>query len=571
MLHCGAKRGGRRSLPGMTKHAYHPFRGKSSRIGWQPVAETLLLFFLAATLASAQFTAAAGSPVGAGWTPRAVAVGDLNGDGKTDSVTVNFNGNTVMVLLGNGAGTFTAGPGSPIPVGANPQWVAVGDFNGDGKPDLVIANFSGNNVTLLLGNGTGGFTNAAGSPFSVGSSPVFVAAADFNGDGKLDIVTANSGDNTITVLLGNGAGSFAAATGNPFAVGMNPQSIAVADFSKDGKLDLAVANANTNSVTVLLGDGTGGFAAATGSPFVVGLTPQSIAVGDLNGDGKPDIVTADRGNNSITVLLGNGTGGFAAAAGSPFATGTSPQSVALSDVNGDGTLDVIVANAGDNTLTVLLGTGSAGFTPAPGNPFAVGANPQSVAVADFNGDGQPDLVTANFNGNNATVLLNTLPALTLNFSSLTFYAAAGQAAQATLPVSVRSTTAGSTYTAASNQPWLVPAPTSNATGGVTTRKSVRKRSLFGGRRLYGDGSLFGAELFRRRDGRYTQRREPVRRDPGGPRQPVRAGSLRPQWQREILTATETSTSSSPIPVTPSRCFWAMEWEGSRRLQGAPSP
>jgi hypothetical protein len=430
------------------------------------VARALFLVLLGAGSASAQFTAAPGGPVTVGSTPRSVAAGDFNGDGKPDFVTVSFNAGVVTLFLGNGSGGFT--PQGPFAVGTNPQSVAAADFNGDGKPDLVTANFSGNSVTVLLNNGTGGFTATPGSPAAVGTSPVFVATGDFNGDGKLDIVTANSGDNSITVLLGDGSGGFTPAAGSPFAVGTNPQSVAAGDFNGDGALDIVAANAGDNTVTALLGDGSGGFTPAAGSPFAVGTNPQSVAVADFNGDGKLDIVVANSGYSTVTELLGDGTGGFAAAAGSPFAAGANPQSVAAADFNGDGNADIVVANSGSNTATVLFGNGTGGFTAATGGPFATGANPQCVAVADFNGDGKPDFITANFNSDSATVLLNSLPAITLNFSSLTFYAGAGQAAPASIPVNVSSPTAGSTYAASSKQPWLTPSPASNATGGATT-------------------------------------------------------------------------------------------------------
>jgi len=235
--------------------------------------KALILVLLATASAAAQFTAATGSPFATGSTPRSVAVGDFNGDGKPDFVAVSFNGSSVTVFLGNGSGGFT--PTGPFAVGTNPQSVAVADFNGDGKPDLVTADFSGNSVTVLLGNGSGGFTATTSSPVAVGASPVFVATGDFNGDGKFDIVTANSGDNSITVLLGDGTGGFVAAAGSPFAVGANPRSVAVADFTGDGKLDIVIANAGDNTVSELLGDGTGGFmaAAAVRSPWECSRNP----------------------------------------------------------------------------------------------------------------------------------------------------------------------------------------------------------------------------------------------------------------------------------------------------------
>ncbi|MGD1072736.1 MAG: FG-GAP-like repeat-containing protein [Bryobacteraceae bacterium] len=428
----------------------------------------LFALLLAAAGADAQFTAPVGSPFGVGLAPRSVAVADFNGDGKADLAAANSGGNSVTVLLSNGSG-FTAPTGSPFAVGSNPQSVATADFNGDGIPDLVTANSGGNNVTVLLGtgllgSGSGRFTPTPNSPIAVGASPIFAAVGDFNGDGKFDIVTANSGDNTLTVLLGDGLGGFTEALGSPIMAGTNPQSIAIGDLNKDGNPDIAVANYGDNTVTVLLGNGSGGFTEATGSPFGVGLSPVSLALGDLNGDGALDIFAANFGDNTVTALLGDGTGGFTAAPASPFAVGLKPCSVALADFNGDGVPDLAIADSGNNTVTVLFGNGMGGLTGATGSPFAVGSKPCSVAVGDFNGDGMPDIAAADSGASNVTVLLNSLSAITVEFSSLNFYAAMGQAAPTVIPVSVSSPGAGSTYTVSSNQPWLVPNPPSNATG-----------------------------------------------------------------------------------------------------------
>ncbi len=431
-------------------------------MAWRRLGAILLL----ATGAHAQFSAAPGSPFAVGSMPRSVAAADFNADGKLDLVTANFGANTVTVLLGNGSGGFSAAHGSPFAVGSMPSSVAVGDLNGDGNPDLVIANFGANTITVLLGNGSGGFTAASGSPFAVGANPQSAAIGDFNGDGNLDIVTANSGDNTVTVLLGNGSGGFMAAAGSPFAVGTNPQAVVIGDINRDGKPDIVTANSGDNSVTVLLGNGSGQFTPDPGNPFAAGANPQSVALGDLNGDGNPDIVTANAGDNTVNALLGDGTGNFAP--GAHIAVGSKPWSVALKDFNGDGVLDFATANSGDNTVTVLLGNGSGGFTAAAGSPFAVGATPPGLALGDFNGDGQLDFAAPDLGGNTVTVLLNMLPPLAARPALLSFFAAAGQAAPVAIPVSVKSSTAGSSYTVSSNQPWLGATPASNATGGVTT-------------------------------------------------------------------------------------------------------
>jgi len=211
------------------------------------------------------------------------------------------------------------------PVGAFPASLAVADFNGDGKPDLAIANFGDDSVTVLLGNGAGQFVPAPGSPFAVGSEPVSVAVGDFNGDSVTDLAVANSGDNTVTVLLGIGTGGFTAGPG-PYKVGSGPDSVAVADFNGDGNPDLAVANFVDSTVTVLLGNGTGGFTPAPGSPFAVGTNtePTSATVGDFNGDGKPDLAFSDSFGNNVTVLLNTFAVAIAAPVTVSAASGTAP-------------------------------------------------------------------------------------------------------------------------------------------------------------------------------------------------------------------------------------------------------
>ncbi|MEH1804674.1 FG-GAP-like repeat-containing protein [Nostoc sp.] len=340
-----------------------------------------------------------------GTNPKSVTVGDFNGDGKLDLAVANYNSNTVSVLLGTATGGFAAA--TNFTVGTNPRSVAVGDFNGDGKLDLAVANNGSKTVSLLLGNGTGGF--AAATNFTVGTNPRSVAVGDFNGDGKLDLAVANNGSKTVSVLLGNGTGGFAAATN--FTVGTNPRSVTVGDFNGDGKLDLATANFNSNTVSVLLGLGTGGFVAATN--FTVGTNPFSVTVGDFNGDGKVDLATANEGSNTVSVLLGLGTGGFATATN--FTVGNTPRSAKVGDFNGDGKLDLAVANYNSNTVSVLLGLGTGGFATATN--FTVGTNPFSVTVRDFNGDGKLDLATANEGSNNVSVLLNTTPKITITAST----------------------------------------------------------------------------------------------------------------------------------------------------------
>jgi len=342
----------------------------------------------------------------AGSSPISVTVGDFNGDGKSDLAVANRGSNNVSVLLGTGTGSF--GAATNFSVGNAPSSVTVGDFNGDGKSDLAVANRYGNNVSVLLGTGTGSFGTATN--FSVGIFPVSVTVGDFNGDGKSDLATANGSSNNVSVRLGTGAGSFGTATN--FSVGTGPASVTVGDFNGDGKSDLAVANANSSNVSVLLGTGTGSFGPATN--FTVGSFPYSVTVGDFNGDGKSDLAVANAGSSNVSVLLGTGTGSFGTATN--FTVGTVPRSVTVGDFNGDGKSDLAVANGSNNNVSVLLGTGTGSFGPATN--FTVGSSPRSVAVGDFNGDGKSDLATANYNGGNVSVFLNADPTATVTITDV---------------------------------------------------------------------------------------------------------------------------------------------------------
>jgi VCBS repeat protein/Big-like domain-containing protein len=324
------------------------------------------------------------------------AVGDFNQDGIPDLAVVNANSNNLSVLLGNGNGTFK--PQVLYAVGAAPAAVVVGDFNGDGFLDLAVVNSSpnSNNVSVLLGNGDGTFQSQV--VYQVGNSPWAIAAGDFNGDGIPDLVVANSDQiGSVSVLLGNGDGTFQPQAAYP--TGSFPDALVLADFNNDGILDIATADSGDNDISILLGNGDGTFAAP--AVYAVGVSPYAIAAGDFNGDGYPDLITANYSSNTVSVLLGNGDGTFQAQV--PYSTGSHPAQVTTGNFNNDDILDVAVANSGDNTVSLLLGKGDGTFKPQTSYP--VGHTPSAIVAVDLNGDGLVDLAVTNFADNTVSILL----------------------------------------------------------------------------------------------------------------------------------------------------------------------
>ena len=323
------------------------------------------------------------------WTHLVVA--DFNKDGDADVFIGQSGGGASKVLLGNGSGGLSGGStvNFPASIKATP-----GDFNKDDKLDLALVSDGSTVVSVILGDGLGNFSAPATFPNSNGAR--FIAAADFNNDTKLDVVTAGHVD-SISVLLGDGAGNFGAATS--ISLGIPTETVTVADFNGDSKPDVAVT-ANQSMLAILVGTGNGGFAQPT--LYRTNTSALDIVAGDFDGDSKADVAFTNTNTSAATVSLFFGDGAGKLRFASVLPVGASPYAITSGDLNNDGHDDLVYVNIAHNTVSVLLNNGSGGFG-SPTN-FPVGTQPRSVDLGDFNGDGQLDLVTANFEARTVSVL-----------------------------------------------------------------------------------------------------------------------------------------------------------------------
>ena len=340
------------------------------------------------------------------------------------------------------AGAF---PRTDFATGASPAGVVAADFDGDGDIDLAVANQSDDTVSILLGRGNGSF--APRTDFATADTPVALTAADFDGDGNLDLAVAADVAGVISLLRGNGDGTFETAVN--LAAGANPAAILSEDLDGDDVVDLVVANRSDDNVSVYRGNGDGTF--ATRQNFVVGDAPVALAVGDFDNDGNLDLAVANQSADNVSVLIGNGDGTFATR--TDFDAGDSPSSLAVGDFNGDGNLDLAVANQTDNTISVFNGDGSGGFATA--TTLDTGGGPRALLAADFNSDEVPDLVSANQQDNNVSVFLSLrngsfTPPLQLPTGNTPVALAAADVNEDNLPDLIVSNTASNTVTVTLN-------------------------------------------------------------------------------------------------------------------------
>jgi uncharacterized delta-60 repeat protein len=332
--------------------------------------------------------------------PQSVAIGQLNGDSKPDLAVANGGSDDVSVLLGNGDGTFK--PALNYPAAGGPHSVAIGDLNGDGTRDLAVADRVSDAVSILLGNGDGTFRSAVS--YDAHRAPWSVAIGDLNADRKPDLVVANALSDDVSVLLGNGDGTFRSAVS--YGAHRYPYSVAIGDLNGDGNPDLAVANFFPSVVSILLGNGDGTFRTAVS--YDCHSSPVSVAIGDLNGDGNPDLAVANINSQDVSVLLGNGDGSFRSAVNYYVPGSGAPFSVAIGDLNADGKPDLAVAAGGPDRdqVSILLGNGDGSFQSAV-LTYRAYNDPESVAIGDLNADGKPDLAVSNLVSGDVSVLLQS--------------------------------------------------------------------------------------------------------------------------------------------------------------------
>ncbi|CAF1006875.1 unnamed protein product [Adineta steineri] len=337
--------------------------------------------------------------------PSGVAVGDFNGDGKIDIVTTNYLANNIGIFLNHGDGTFATQVPYDTGSGSTPPHVALGDFNGDGKIDIVTANFGTVNIGIFLNHGDGTFATQVTYTTGSGSTPYGIAVADFNGDGKIDVVTANYRANSITILLNNGDGTFPTQVIYTTGSGTLPIGVTVGDFNGDGKIDIVTANGGTNNIGVFINNGAGTFATLVTYDAGSGSRPGTPAVGDFNGDGKIDIVSANSGTANIGVFINNGAGTFATQVTYTTGSGSTPYGIAVADFNGDGKIDIVTANGVTDNIETFLNNGAGTFAIQVTYDADSGSASYAIAVGDFNGDGKIDIVSTNRDTSSIDVFL----------------------------------------------------------------------------------------------------------------------------------------------------------------------
>ncbi|MBI1822673.1 MAG: VCBS repeat-containing protein [Nitrospirae bacterium] len=336
-----------------------------------------------------------------GLNPNFLLTADLNRDGLPDLITSNTNSNNISVLLGKQDGSFKEHV--MFPVGKRPRGIAIGDFNGDKIPDIAVSNNETDDLTILIGKGDGTFIE--GEPIKLDQrSPLFVSAGDFNQDGRVDLLILSRFDHLI-LYLGNGDGTFKFY--KTFNADDTPTALVMGDFNRDQKTDLAVTNNGPmkSGLEIFLGDGQGNF--TPGFKYEAkNYRPLALTVTDLNNDGIPDLMTVDAIHHNVTLFIGNGDGSFKAM--EPMSGDSEPISILTDDFNRDHMMDIAFINYASSTLAMYYGNGNGTFKMPPAR-YQTKRGPFSMVKGDFNHDGTTDLAIANHGDSSVTIFLGKPP------------------------------------------------------------------------------------------------------------------------------------------------------------------
>src|SRR5260221_6535966 len=356
-----------------------------------------------------------------GSSPYSVSVGDFDGDGKSDLAVANYGSNTISIYQNNSTGVGVVSYAAKIDyaTNTNPRSVSIGDLDGDGKADLAVVNWVSNNISIFRNTSSGGFVSFATKiDFATGASPVSVSIGDIDGDGRADLGVANFGSNSFSILrnTGTAAGSISFAAKVDYANSTNPYSISLGDLDGDAKADVAVTNHYGNNVSVYRNTSTsaGSVSFASRIDFVTGVTPHAVSIGDLDLDGKLDVAVANTSSNTVSILRNTSTvGSIGFASKIDYSTGSTPNWVSIGDLDGDGKSDLAVANGGNNSSVSVLrntssGAGSISYTTNVDYVTGTGTTTStiSVSIGDFDGDGKSDLVAANSGVGTMSVFLH---------------------------------------------------------------------------------------------------------------------------------------------------------------------
>jgi len=364
--------------------------------------------------------------------PIAVVIDDIDGDSKPDLVVANFGSSSISIYRNNSItqGSISYDPKIDYAVGTNPYDVQMGDFDGDGKQDIAVANFGSNTVSIFRNISTSGsISHETQVDFATGTGPTAIAIGDIDLDGKVDMAVTNINGNTVSVHrnASTGIGSLSFFASQNFATDVDPIDVAIDDFDGDGKVDMAVVNQSTNSISTYLNTSSiGSISFTTQSAFVTGAVPYLFSTGDLDGDGKAEIAVANFGDNTVSVLRNiSSNGNISFLSKVDFSTGSLPQSVAIGDIDGDEKPDLAVASRSSNAISVYKNNSTVGIIDvnsfAPAIHYSTNSEPVDVAIGDFDNDGKPDLVSANIASSNLSIFRNaaittiiTLPYLAAN-------------------------------------------------------------------------------------------------------------------------------------------------------------